>query len=61
MLKDKDLLVGFLTSLLPKERGAMTAIWSEMDVQFANYVAGKAIEILIVGSHLADCIFRFWA
>ena len=49
MLKDKDLLVGFLTSLLPKERGAMTAIWSEMDVQFANYVRGKAIEILIVG------------
>lgn len=27
----------------------MTAIWSEMDVQFANYVRGKAIEILIVG------------
>ena len=49
MLKDKDLLVGFLTSLLPKERGAMIAIWSEMDVQFANYVRGKAIEILIVG------------
>jgi putative permease len=49
MLKDKDLLVGLLTSLLPKERGAMIAIWSEMDVQFANYVRGKAIEILIVG------------
>ena len=27
----------------------MTAIWSEMDMQFANYVRGKAIEILIVG------------
>ncbi|MGB2375351.1 MAG: AI-2E family transporter, partial [Porticoccaceae bacterium] len=49
MLKDKHLLVGFLVALLPKERGAMTAIWSEMDMQFANYVRGKAIEILIVG------------
>ena len=49
MLKDKQLLVGFLIAFLPKERGAMTAIWSEMDMQFANYVRGKAIEILIVG------------
>ncbi|MDC0134406.1 AI-2E family transporter, partial [Porticoccaceae bacterium] len=50
MLKDKDILIGFLTNLLPKERSVMTAIWSEMDIQFANYVRGKAIEILIVGS-----------
>ena len=49
MLKDKRALVGFLIAFLPKERGAMTAIWSEMDMQFANYVRGKAIEILIVG------------
>ncbi len=49
MLKDKDLLVAALSSMLPKERTVMTAIWSEMDVQFANYVRGKAIEILIVG------------
>ena len=50
MLKDKDLLVGFLTGLLPKERGAMTAIWSEMDIQFANYVRGKAVLLaLLVG------------
>ena len=27
----------------------MTIIWDEMDMQFANYVRGKAIEILIVG------------
>ena len=28
----------------------MTIIWSEMNIQIANYVRGKAIEILIVGS-----------
>ncbi len=49
MLKDKDILIGFLSNLLPKERTVMTTIWSEMDVQFANYIRGKAIEILIVG------------
>ena len=50
MLKDKDQLVGALSRLLPKERTVMTAIWSEMDMQFANYIRGKAIEILIIGA-----------
>jgi putative permease len=50
MLKDKDILIGFLSNMLPKERTVMTTIWSEMDVQFANYIRGKAIEILIVGA-----------
>jgi putative permease len=49
MLKDKDVLMGFVSSMLPKKRTVMTAIWSEMDMQFANYVRGKAIEILIIG------------
>ena len=50
MLKDKDVLIGFLSNMLPQERTVMTTIWSEMDIQFANYVRGKAIEILIVGT-----------
>ena len=50
MLKDKDILIGFVTKLLPRERSVMTTIWTEMDIQFANYVRGKAIEILIVGA-----------
>lgn len=49
MLKDKDELLLFLSNLLPEERSVMKAIWNEMDMQFANYVRGKAIEILIVG------------
>ena len=36
--------------MLPKKREVMTSIWKEMDAQFANYIRGKAIEILIVGS-----------
>ena len=50
MLKDKDILISFVSNLLPRERSVMTRIWSEMDIQFANYIRGKAIEILIVGA-----------
>ena len=50
MLKDKDILLSFLSNMLPKKRRVMTVIWDEMDIQFANYVRGKAIEIVIVGS-----------
>jgi len=50
MLKDKDILLNFISNMLPKERRVMTTIWEEMDIQFANYIRGKAIEISIVGS-----------
>ncbi len=50
MLKDRDRLVGFTMSLLPQRRELMTRIWHEMDDQIANYVRGKFIEIIIVGS-----------
>jgi len=49
MLKDKDQLLTMLSNMLPRERSVMTVIWNEMDMQFANYVRGKAIEIVIVG------------
>ncbi|MCK0767362.1 AI-2E family transporter [Chromohalobacter canadensis] len=49
LLKDRERLTLFLLSLLPKKRVLMTRIWHEMDDQIANYIRGKAIEILIVG------------
>jgi putative permease len=49
MLKDKDKLLEFTSSLLPSERPMMWKVWHEMNAQMANYVRGKAIEILIVG------------
>lgn len=49
LLKDRRQLAGFTLSLLPEKRGLMTRIWYEMDGQIANYIRGKAIEILIVG------------
>ena len=50
MLKDKDQLGRSLSELLPRERPVMNQVWLEMNIQMANYVRGKAIEILIVGA-----------
>ncbi|EPC03019.1 permease [Litchfieldella anticariensis FP35 = DSM 16096] len=59
MLKDSDRLVGFMLSLLPQKRTLMTRIWQEMDDQIANYVRGKFVEIIIVGS-VAFLTFAFF-
>lgn len=50
MLKDREKLVGFTLSMIPEKRGLMSRIWNEMDDQIANYVRGKVVEIIIVGS-----------
>ncbi|MBA4502005.1 AI-2E family transporter [Marinobacterium marinum] len=49
-LKDGRSLVSGWTAFLPEKRQMMTRVWHEMDEQIANYVRGKAIEILIVGA-----------
>lgn len=50
LLKDKDRLLVWCLSFLPEERPLMDRIGAEMNVQMANYVRGKAVEILIVGA-----------
>ena len=59
MLKDREILVGFTLSLLPQKRKLLTRIWKEMDAQIANYIRGKFIEIIIVGS-VAFFTFAFF-
>lgn len=49
-LKDGRKLVAGWTAFLPDKREMMTRVWHEMDLQIANYVRGKSIEILIVGA-----------
>ncbi|MGB2130576.1 MAG: AI-2E family transporter, partial [Marinobacterium sp.] len=48
-LKDGRSLMGGWLAFLPQKREMMTRVWREMDDQIANYVRGKAIEIMIVG------------
>ncbi len=49
-LKDKDLIINWLTTYLPKDRELVNSVWSEVDRQIGNYVRGKVLEIFIVGS-----------
>ena len=49
-LKDKEVLLPMLTVILPTKRGFMNTVFSEMNQQLFNYVTGKFIEMIIVGS-----------
>ncbi|HLF29960.1 MAG TPA: AI-2E family transporter [Xanthomonadales bacterium] len=49
-MKDKDLMIQWLVNFLPKERSLVTGVWVEAEMQVANYVRGKVMEIFIVGS-----------
>lgn len=48
-LKDKDLILGWFRSWLPRHRAVAGDVWHKVDRQFSNYVRGKVWEILIVG------------
>lgn len=48
LLKDRVLILGWFARFLPRERPKMHAVWVEMNQQFANYVRGKFIEIVVV-------------
>ncbi|RDV27322.1 AI-2E family transporter [Alteromonas aestuariivivens] len=50
MLKDKFFFLDSISRMLPKERRLITQVGHEMNAQIANYIRGKVIEILIVGS-----------
>jgi putative permease len=49
-LKDRQLILGWISGFLPKERPLLTQIWGEMNEQFANYARGKVVEVIVVGA-----------
>lgn len=49
-LKDKDLMIGWITERMPKDRTLVNRVWVESEAQIANYVRGKVVEIIIVGA-----------
>ncbi|GHD13650.1 AI-2E family transporter [Halioglobus japonicus] len=49
-LRDRELILNWLGGFLPEERPLLTRIWTEMNLQFANYARGKVIEIIVVGA-----------
>jgi putative permease len=50
MLKDKHVLMDHVSRIIPNNRRLITQVSSEMNVQIMNYIRGKALEVLIVGS-----------
>lgn len=49
LLKDKNLFIRSTIRFLPRNRLLATRVWGEMQLQIANYIRGKFLEILIVG------------
>lgn len=47
-LKDKDRILDWLASYLPRNRDLVTAVWVDVNAQIANFIRGKVWEILIV-------------
>ncbi|WP_018625675.1 AI-2E family transporter [Kangiella aquimarina] len=49
-LKDRRQIIGWCTQWLPQERHLAEAVWSEVNQQIGNYIRGKVLEIVIVGT-----------
>ncbi|WP_286235519.1 AI-2E family transporter [Thalassotalea sediminis] len=49
-IKDKQELFSSFTSFLPKERRMASQVGEEMNRQIMNYIRGKVIEIIIIGT-----------
>ena len=50
VLKDKDLMIGWITERMPKDRSLVNRVWVESEAQIANYLRVKVVEIIIVGA-----------
>jgi putative permease len=50
LLKDKSKLIDWFKGYLPHERRLVSTVWADVEAQIANYVRGKAGEIVIVGA-----------
>jgi len=50
LLKDKEEMVGMASGVLPQNRRLANKVWVEMNQQISNYIRGKVLEILIVGT-----------
>lgn len=48
LLKDKRELMNYIISFLPKNRTLVSEVWHEMQLQIANYIRGKLLEIFVM-------------
>lgn len=59
LLKDKNLFIRSTIKFLPRNRHLAGRVWNEMQLQIANYIRGKFLEILIV-TGVTYVIFLFF-
>ena len=50
LLKDKRKIIKWFSEFLPKDRHLVSSVWVDVEQQIANYVRGKAGEIVLVGA-----------
>lgn len=48
LLRDKTTIMGWLARFTPRNEGLVRNVWREVDTQIANYIRGKAVEIILV-------------
>ncbi len=48
-LKDKDVILSWIGSFLPKDKSLVDQVWGEITERAGDYARGKVYEILIVG------------
>ena len=58
-MKDKIMILEWMSRFLPADRQLVTHLWEEMDGQIGNYIRGKVYEIIIVGVS-AYIVFKFF-
>jgi len=47
-LKDKQPIVKWFLQFMPKDRSLTVKVWEEVDMQIANYVRGKFVEVFVL-------------
>lgn len=50
LLKDKEVILHWFRRFMPEESGLAYSVWKDVDAKMGNYIRGKMLEILIVGT-----------
>lgn len=58
-LKDKVVILKWLSSFLPTKRGMLKTVFLEVNDQIGNYIRGKSVEILVI-SLVTYAVFEFF-
>ncbi|MCK5830083.1 MAG: AI-2E family transporter [Methylococcales bacterium] len=49
-LKDRDTLVSWFMKYMPRDRSLTLQVWNEVDIQIANYIRGKFVEVFVLAA-----------